>query len=54
MGDLLRIILIILVLLFLTLDYFKADLRDVYKILIWPSAVIFVAAFLVLLFFRIF
>jgi len=40
--------------LFLTLDYFKADLRDVYKILIWPSAVIFVAAFLVLLFFRIF
>jgi len=39
--------------LFLTLDYFKADLRDVYKILIWPVAVIFVAAFLVLLFLRI-
>ncbi len=39
--------------LFLTLDYFKADLRDVYKILIWPVAFIFVAAFLVLFFFRI-
>ena len=39
--------------LFLTLDYFKADLRDVYKILIWPVALIFVAAFLVLFFFRI-
>jgi hypothetical protein len=39
--------------LFLTLDYFKADLKDVYKILLWPSAVIFLAAFLVLLFLRI-
>jgi integral membrane protein (TIGR00529 family) len=39
--------------LFLTVDYFKADLRDVYKILIWPVALIFVAAFLVLFFFRI-
>ena len=39
--------------LFLTLDYFKADLRDVYKILILPVALIFIAAFLVLLFFRI-
>jgi hypothetical protein len=39
--------------LFLTLDYFKADLRDVYKILIWPVALIFAAAFLVLFFFRI-
>lgn len=37
----------------LTLDYFKADLRDVYKILILPALVIFVAAFLVLLFLRI-
>lgn len=39
--------------LFLTLDYFKADLRDVYKILIWPTSVIFISAFLVLLFLRI-
>ncbi len=39
--------------LFLTLDYYKADLKDVYKILVWPSAVIFLAAFLVLLFLRI-
>ncbi|MCK4555983.1 MAG: DUF401 family protein [Candidatus Aminicenantes bacterium] len=39
--------------LVLTLDYFKADLRDVYKILLWPSVVIFIAAFLVLLFLRI-
>jgi hypothetical protein len=37
----------------LTLDYFKADLRDVYKILLWPIVVIFVAAFLVLLILRI-
>jgi len=37
----------------LTLEYFKADLREVYKILILPSAVIFLAAFLVLLFLRI-
>ena len=39
--------------LVLTLDFFKADLRDVYKILLWPSVVIFIAAFLVLLFLRI-
>ena len=39
--------------LVLTLDYFKADLKDVYKILLWPSVVIFIAAFLVLLFLRI-
>ena len=37
----------------LTLDFFKADLRDVYKILLWPTVVIFIAAFLVLLFLRI-
>lgn len=37
----------------LTLDYFKADLRDVYKILLWPTVVIFIAAFLVLLILRI-
>lgn len=39
--------------LFLTLDYFRADIRETYKILVWPAAVIFVAAFLVLLFLRI-
>jgi integral membrane protein (TIGR00529 family) len=39
--------------LVLTLDYYKADLKDVYKILLWPSVVIFIAAFLVLLFLRI-
>ncbi|UCC40066.1 MAG: DUF401 family protein [Candidatus Aminicenantes bacterium] len=39
--------------LVLTLDYFKANLRDVYKILIWPSLIVFSAAFLVLLFLRI-
>lgn len=37
----------------LTLEFFKADLRDVYKILLWPSVVIFLAAFLVLLFLRV-
>lgn len=37
----------------LTLEYFAADLRQVYKILILPSAVIFIFAFLVLLFMRI-
>jgi integral membrane protein (TIGR00529 family) len=37
----------------LTLEYFKADLRGVYRILILPSVVIFLAAFLVLLFLRI-
>jgi hypothetical protein len=39
--------------LFLTLDYFRADIRETYKILIWPALVIFLAAFLVLLFLRI-
>ncbi len=39
--------------LVLTLEYFKANLRDIYKILLWPVLVIFFAAFLVLLFFRI-
>ncbi len=39
--------------LVLTLDFFKADLRDVYKILLWPTVVIFIGAFLVLLFLRI-
>jgi len=38
--------------LFLTLDYFKAELRDVYKILIWPTIIIFMAAFLALVAFR--
>jgi len=38
--------------LVLTLDYFKAELRDVYKILIWPTSIIFMAAFLALLAFR--
>ena len=37
----------------LTLEYFKADLRGVYRILILPSVIIFIAAFLVLLFLRI-
>ena len=39
--------------LVLTLDFYKADLRDVYKILLWPSVVILIAAFLVLLFLRV-
>jgi hypothetical protein len=39
--------------LVLALDFFIADLRDVYKILFWASVVIFIAAFLVLLFLRI-
>ena len=39
--------------LFLTLDYFKADLRSVYKILWLPCLIILLAAFLVLLFLRI-
>jgi hypothetical protein len=39
--------------LFLTLDYFRADIRETYKILVWPAAVIFLAAFLALLFLRI-
>jgi len=37
----------------LTLEYFRADIRETYKILVWPAVVIFVAAFLVLLFLRI-
>jgi len=37
----------------LTADYFKAELRDVYKILIWPVAVVFGAALLALVFFRV-
>jgi hypothetical protein len=39
--------------LFLTLDYFRADIRQTYKILIWPALVIFLAAFLTLFFLRI-
>jgi len=39
--------------LILTLDYFQADLRSVYKILIWPCLIVFIASFLVLLFLRI-
>jgi len=37
----------------LTLECFRADIRETYKILVWPAVVIFVAAFLVLLFLRI-
>jgi len=37
----------------LTADYFKAELRDVYKILIWPVGVVFSAALLVLIVFRV-
>ena len=36
-----------------TAEYFKADLRDVYKILIGPVAVVFTAALAVLFIFRI-
>ncbi len=36
-----------------TADYFKAELRDVYKILLWPTAVVFLGAFLALILFRI-
>jgi hypothetical protein len=39
--------------LILTVDYFQADLGDVYRILIWPSLVVFIVSFLVLLFLRI-
>lgn len=39
--------------LILTVDYFQADIGSVYKILIWPSLVVFIASFLVLLFLRI-
>ena len=38
----------------LTADYFKAELRDVYKILIWPVSAIFTAALAVLIITRIF
>jgi hypothetical protein len=36
-----------------TADYFKADLRDIYKILVWPASVVFAAALAVLVVFRI-
>jgi hypothetical protein len=39
--------------LFLTLDYFRAAIRETYKILVWPALVIFLAAFSALLFLRI-
>ncbi len=39
--------------LMLTVDYFQADLRSVYRILIWPCLIVFTASFLVLLFLRI-
>jgi hypothetical protein len=39
--------------LVLTLEYFRADIRETYKILVWPAVVIFISAFLVLLFLRI-
>lgn len=38
----------------LTADYFKAEMRDVYRILIWPVAAVFGAALLELLIFRVF
>jgi hypothetical protein len=37
----------------LTADYFKADLREVYKILIWPVGVVFSAALLALIVLRV-
>jgi integral membrane protein (TIGR00529 family) len=37
----------------LTADYFKAELKDVYRILIWPVSVVFSAAVLVLVIFRV-
>jgi integral membrane protein (TIGR00529 family) len=40
--------------LMMTVDYFQADLRSVYRILIWPCLIVFMASFLVLLFLRIF
>ena len=39
--------------LVLTADYFKAEMRDVYKILVWPVAAVFTVALLELLIFRI-
>ncbi len=38
----------------LTADYFKADMRDVYRILVGPVAVVFAAVLLELLIFRVF
>ena len=38
----------------LTADYFRAEMKDVYRILVWPVAVVFAAALLELLVFRIF
>ncbi len=37
----------------LTADYFKAELKDVYKILVWPVSIVFSAAALVLIVFRV-
>lgn len=39
--------------LILTVDYFKTNLKDVYRIIIWPVLIIFAAAFFVLLVLRI-
>lgn len=39
--------------LILTVDYFKTNLKDVYKILIWPALIIFIVAFFVLFVLRI-
>ena len=39
--------------LILTVDFYKANLKDVYKILIWPCLVVFIVSFLVLFFLRI-
>jgi len=38
----------------LTADYFKAEMRDVYRILVWPVAAVFGAALLEVLVFRVF
>ena len=38
----------------LTADYFKAEMRDVYRILAWPVAAVFGAALLELIAFRVF
>ncbi len=38
----------------LTADYFKAKMKDVYRILVWPVAVVFAAVLLELLVFRVF
>ena len=39
--------------LVLTVEYFRTDIRDVYKILILPSSIVFLAALLALFFLRI-